>query len=79
MHWASNPADVLRQARRVARKLYLIQGVLEGASAGFLFTYAVGASKPVSYKTLLGLTKAAGWRPAKIYSKMSLFVGVFTV
>jgi len=78
LHWAANPADVLQQARRVARKLYLIQSVLEGASAGFLFTYAIGASKPVSYKTLMGLIKAAGWKTEKIYSKMPLFVGVFT-
>jgi len=77
LHWAANPADVLQQARRVARKLYLIQGVLDGASAGFLFTYAVDASKPMSYKTLLGLVKTAGWRPVKIYSKIPLFVGVF--
>jgi len=78
LHWASNPADVFQQAKRIARKLYLIQGVLEGTSAGFFYTYAAGASRPVSYKTLLGLIKAAGWRPAKIYSKMPLFVGVFT-
>jgi len=78
LHWASNPADVFQQAKRVARKLYLIQGVLEGTSAGFLFTYAIGASKPVSYKTLMGLVKSIEWRPVKIYSKMPLFVGVFT-
>jgi len=78
LHWASNPADVFQQAKRVARRLYLIQGVLEGTSAGFLFTYAIGASKPVSYKTLMGLVKSIEWRPVKIYSKMPLFVGVFT-
>jgi len=78
LHWATDPGDALRQAKRVARKLYLIQGVLEGTSAGFLFTYVVGAVRPVSYKTVLALAKDAGWRPAKIYSKMPLLVGVFT-
>jgi len=77
LHWAVNPAEVLQQARRVARKLYLLQGVLEGASASFLFTYAIGATKPVSYKTLMGIVKSASWKPVKIYSKMPLFVGVF--
>jgi len=77
LHWAINPVETLQQARRVAHKLYLIQSVLEGASATFLFTYAIGAAKPVSYKTLLGIAKAANWKPVKIYSKMPLFVGVF--
>jgi len=78
LHWATDPVGLLKTVRQFADKMYLVQSVLEGASTSFLFTYAIGATWPVSYSELLGYIEAAGWRAVKIYSKMPLFVGAFS-
>jgi len=78
LHWAIDPVGVMEGVRQIADKMYLIQSVMEGASATFLFVYAIGAAGLVSYKELLGYVKAAGWKTVRIYSKMPLFVGVFS-
>jgi SAM-dependent methyltransferase len=77
LHWATDPLDVLMRARRAARRLLLSQIVIEGAGAGFLVAYVLGARRSVSWREVESLARQAGWRLKRRYAKYPNYVAVF--
>jgi len=77
LHWATDPLQVLTGARRHASRLFISQGVVEGAGVGFVLIKALGANRPLSWREVEGLAKQAGWRPARRYAKYPDYLALY--
>jgi len=68
LNWFTDPSDVFAKARRLARELLAMQGVVEGMGTVFLLTIALRAQRPVSRREAEGLAGQAGWRLEERYA-----------
>ena len=77
LHWATDPLQVLTAARRHARRMFLSQGVVEGAGVAFVMTRILGAVRSLSWKEAEALAKQAGWRLARRYAKYPDYLALY--
>ncbi|MFZ8808359.1 MAG: hypothetical protein ACO2PN_09675 [Pyrobaculum sp.] len=77
LHWAADPLQVLTAARRHARRMFLSQGVVEGAGVAFVMTRILGAVRSLSWKEAEALAKQAGWRLARRYAKYPDYLALY--
>lgn len=77
LHWTTNPLQVLLDARRRADRLFVSQGVIEGAGIGFVLVKILYANQPLSWKEVEAFTKQAGWRLARRYAKYPNYLALF--
>jgi hypothetical protein len=77
LHWATDPLQVLSSARRHASRLFISQGVVEGAGVGFVLIKALGANRPLSWREVEGLAKQAGWRLKRRYAKYPDYLALY--
>jgi hypothetical protein len=77
LHWATDPLQLLRNARRHASRLFISQGVLEGAGVGFVLIKALGAVRSLSWREVQGLARQAGWRLKRRYAKYPDYLALY--
>ncbi len=77
LHWATDPLQVLMAARRYAKRMFLSQGVVEGAGIVFVLTKILGAVRSLSWKEVEALAKQAGWRLARRYAKYPDYLALY--
>jgi hypothetical protein len=77
LHWATDPLQVLTDARKRARRMFLSQGVVEGAGIGFVMTKVLGAVRSLSWKDAEALARQAGWRLVRRYAKYPDYLALY--
>ena len=77
LHWATDPLQVLVDARRHAYRLFISQGVVEGAGIVFVLVKILRANRPLSWREAEALAKQAGWRLARRYAKYPDYLALF--
>lgn len=77
LHWATDPLGVLISARLRADRLFVSQGVVEGAAVGFVLVKILRANRPVSWREVEAMTLQSGWRLARRYAKYPNYLAVY--
>jgi hypothetical protein len=77
LHWATDPLQVLLSARRHANRLFISQGVVEGAGIGFILVKVLGAVRSLSWKEVEGFAKEAGWKVERRFAKYPDYLALF--
>jgi hypothetical protein len=77
LHWATDPLQVLLSARKHADRLFISQGVIEGAGVGFILVRVLGAVRSLSWKEVEGLAKQAGWKIERRFAKYPDYLALF--
>jgi hypothetical protein len=77
LHWATDPLQILLSARRHADRMFLSQGVIEGAGIGFVLVKVLGAVRSLSWKEVEGLAKEVGWKVERRFAKYPDYLALF--
>ena len=77
LHWATDPLQVLTAARGHAQRMFLSQGVVEGAGIAFVMTKILGAVRAMSWREAEAFTRQAGWRLVRRYAKYPDYLALY--
>lgn len=77
LHWATDPLQVLTDARRHAKNMFLSQGVIEGAGIAFVLTKILGAVRSLSWREVEAFAKQAGWKLKRRYAKYPDYLALY--